>query len=171
MSNQTFNTLVEQTVNLRNKEFRISATENTNNGTFLVGVREYSRTETYTGYSKFNGVSLPAPTKEVALALVATFAQQLGNIQFPIEQPQPQQQYAPQGQPVAQQQYAQQPQTQQQQYAQQPQQQYMPTPPPYEPQGQHGYEAHPPLNEVPQPNPFLQNVAPTPYDGNDDLPI
>ena len=72
---QEFVTILERTVNLNGKEFRISVTHNKTKDTFTVGVREYTRTDKYTGYSKFNGVTLPAPDQQTAQILAHTIAQ------------------------------------------------------------------------------------------------
>lgn len=78
-----FNTISESAVTVNGKEFRITATHNTQRNLYSVGIREYQRSERYTGYSKFNGVTIPAPDLQTAQMLANTFTQairQTGNI-------------------------------------------------------------------------------------------
>lgn len=68
-----FNTIKEEAVTVGGKEFRITVTHITDKGSYIVGMREFTRTEKYTGYSKFNGVSIPAADLESAHTLARTF--------------------------------------------------------------------------------------------------
>lgn len=80
---QPFVTISEQTTIINGKEFRTTVTHNTTKNSFTVGVREYTRSEKYTGYSKFNGVTLPAPDQNTAQILANTIAHsmnQTGNL-------------------------------------------------------------------------------------------
>lgn len=77
MTQTSFKTIIEHTEVVNNKEFRVMVTQRQPQNTFTVGVREYARTPQYTGYSKGNGVTIPAPDEQTAIILASTIANSL----------------------------------------------------------------------------------------------
>lgn len=74
MANVNFVTKVEHVVELENREFRVVVTHLENKNKYIVGIREYIRSENYEGYSGRNGVSIPAPDLETAKMLAYSIA-------------------------------------------------------------------------------------------------